>query len=304
MHSTNDSNNNLKKYAATASISLSLLLSILKIFAAIYTGSLAILSSLIDSLADVFASLVTFIAIKISSKPADLEHRYGFGKAEAISTLVQAAFIAGSGIFVMYDAINRLFYPIDINHPIIGISIMVISLFLTLLLIYFQKYVTKKTHSQAIYADSIHYTTDLITNLSIIITLIIVKYLHLNWFDTITAFLVSVYLLTNAYKLATKALNILMDKELDSNIRKQISKTVLSCPFVKGMHDLRTHDIGGTYIIELHLELDGNLSLHTAHNFCDIVTDEIQKIYPNSQIIIHQDPAGLKEDRLDAKLHK
>lgn len=88
----------LKKTATAASVALAVSLSLLKMFGALYTGSLAVLSSMIDSLADIFASSVTFIAVKISSQPADSNHRYGHGKAEAISALIQSAFVAGSGI--------------------------------------------------------------------------------------------------------------------------------------------------------------------------------------------------------------
>ena len=297
-------NNKLKKNAATASVCLSIFLSILKAYAAFHTGSLAILSSLIDSLTDILASIITFIAIKISSRPANYNHRYGFGKAEALSTLAQAAFITGSSFFVIYDSIIRTFNPQNIKQPQMGIGIMLISLTLTLILIHYQNVVTKKTNSQAIKADSKHFTTDIITNLSIIVTLIIVNYLHWNWFDTLAAFLVSSYLLLSAFILTKQALNILMDKELNDDIRKQITNLVGSCHFVKGIHDLRTHDLGGTYMFEFHLELDGRLTLNTTHNYCNIVEDEIKKQFPNSQIIIHQDPFGLNEERLDEKLLK
>ena len=128
----------LKKTATAASVSL------LKMFGALYTGSLAVLSSMIDSLADIFASSVTFIAVKISSQPADSNHRYGHGKAEAISALIQSAFVAGSGIFVMYDGISRFITPVKVEQTGIGIAIMLISLFGTLALIAFQKYVTQR----------------------------------------------------------------------------------------------------------------------------------------------------------------
>lgn len=292
----------LKKKATAASIALAVSLSLLKMFGALYTGSLAVLSSMIDSLADIFASSVTFIAVKISSRPADANHRYGHGKAEAVSALIQSAFVAGSGIFVMYDGISRFITPVKVEQTGIGIAIMLISLFGTLALISFQKYVTRRTASQAIEADSAHYAVDVATNLSIIVTLVVVKFLDWNWFDTLTAFAVSAYLLYNAYKLARDAVGLLTDLELDNKIRLNIKKIVLGHDFVHGIHDLRTRDLGGEYMFEFHLELDGTLSLYQAHEYTDEVEKALLKVYPNAQIIIHEDPAGIDEDRLDHRI--
>lgn len=296
--------NKLKKTASALSVSLAVSLTILKVFAAVYTGSLAVLSSMIDSLADIFASSITFIAVRFSSMPATYDHRYGYGKAEAISALVQAAFVAGSGIFVLYDGILRLFSPEVLVKTDVGIVVMVISLLATVGLIAFQKYVAGKTQSLAIAADSAHYTVDVVTNLSIIATLVVVKIFHFNWFDTLTAIAVSAYLLINAYKLAANAVNTLTDAELSSEVRRRVYEIVMESPFAKGIHDLRTRDLGGTYMFEFHLELDGDLPLSAAHEMTDMVEDNILEEFPGAQIMIHQDPAGIEEERLDHKLVK
>lgn len=295
--------NRLKKLAAAGSISLAVLLTLIKSVGVFYTGSLAVLSSMIDSLADLFASSVTFWAVRISAQPADPRHRYGHGKAEALSALLQAAFIIGSGLFVMYDAVSRLQNPQPLPKTALGIIVMGISLLLTLGLIAFQTYVAKRTRSQAISADAAHYTVDVITNLSIILTLVVIKLTGLVWFDTLIAFAVSAYLLLNAYHLAQNAIALLMDKELSDEIRENITKIALSCNHIRGLHDLRTHDLGSGYMIEMHLELDGNLDLTTAHQYADDVETELLKAYPGAQIIIHQDPSGLHENRLDDQIN-
>ena len=186
-----EQSNRLKKIATIASVSLAVSLSLLKTFGALYTGSLAVLSSMIDSLADIFASSVTYIAVKYASKPASDNHRYGYGKAEALSALIQSAFIAGSGIFVMYDGFSRFLSPKPLEQTDTGIIIMVISLVSTVALIFFQKYVTRRTKSQAISADSAHYAVDVMTNASIILSLLVVKFFNISWFDTLTAFVIS-----------------------------------------------------------------------------------------------------------------
>lgn len=294
----------LKKIATIASISLATSLCLIKTFGAFYTGSLAVLSSMVDSLTDIFASSITAVAVRFSSLPESYYYRYGYGKAESLSALIQSAFVAGSGIFIMYDGIYRLFYPRPIEATGVGLGIMVFSLIATLCLIIFQHYVTRVTRSQAISADSAHYMVDVITNFSIIISLIVVSTFQLDWFDSATALAVSAYLLYNAYKIAADAVKLLMDAELGDEIRDNIRKLVMECPFSQGMHDLRTRDLGGRYMFEFHLELDGDLSLAAAHEMTELVEDNLGDAYPNAVIIIHQDPTGVKEERLDNKLRK
>ena len=294
-----ETNNRLKRAAASASVMLSGGLCLLKIFGAFYTGSLAILSSLIDSLADVFASSISFVAIRFSTRPASQEHRYGYGRAESISALVQSAFIAGSGLFVMYDGLVRLLDPKPLEKAELGIIIMVISLATTVALIVFQKYVARKTASPAIAADSAHYTVDVLTNASIILSLIVVKLFNIDWFDILTAFAISAYLIYNAYKIAAEAVAALTDRELSEEVRKQVIDIVMNSEGVKGYHDFRSRDLGGAYFFEIHLELDGSLTLDKTHELTDKAEEKIKETFPNAQVIIHQDPYGLHENRLD-----
>lgn len=303
-HLTQEQKNKLKKTATIASLTLSVSLCLLKIFGALYTGSLAVLSSMIDSLTDIFASMATVIAVRFSSQPESYGFRYGYGKAESLSALVQSAFIAGSGMFIMYDGIRRLLYPQPIEQTTVGIIIMIIALIATLALVSYQRYVTRLTESQAISADSAHYMVDIMTNISIIISLVVVRLFAISWFDSLTAVIISAYLLYNASHIAIEAVRILMDAELSNEIRSNIAKIVMECPFSKGLHDLRTHDLGGRYMFEFHLELDGDLSLAAAHDMTDLVEDNLLDNYPDAVIIIHQDPVGIQEERLDNKLKK
>ena len=299
---TQDQANKLKKAAATGSILLALTLCILKGFGVFYTGSLAVLSSMVDSLSDIFASLITFIAVKISVKPASYQYRYGYGKAEALSALFQAAFIAGSGVFILYDAFMRLQNPVSLQQTDFGLAIMIISLILTLILVAFQHYVAKLTNSQAIIADSLHYSVDIMTNLSIIISLVVIHFWQLTWVDTLMAAAISIYLIYNAYTLALEASGLLLDRELGEEIRQSLYSIVSKHPLSPKIHDLRTRDLGGIYMFEFHLELDGKLDLYTAHRYTDEVENLIRQTYPEAQIIIHQDPSGISEERLDNKL--
>ncbi len=292
----------LKAFAACASISVSLTLSVIKAGAAIVTGSLSVLSSMVDSLTDVISSSISLVAVKFANKPLTEHHRYGYGKAESVSALIQAAFIAGSGGFIFYDGICRLINPAPLKQTAIGLWIMGVSIVLTVGLIAFQSAVVKKTKSQAIEADSAHYTVDLLTNGAIILSLLVVRYLNWQWFDCATAVVISVYLLWNAGHIAIKALEEITDHEVDDDIKQKIVDLALSVPEVKGYHDFRTRISGMRMFVEIHLELDGNLTLSQSHDISDQVEAKILAAFPMSQIIVHQDPYGLHEKRLDHEI--
>lgn len=295
-------NNYLKHSAVVASVALAILLTLLKFFAFLRTDSLAIFSSFVDSITDLFASLITFVAVYFSNKPANFSHRYGYGKSEALSALLQAFFVSISGLFVIIDGIKRLIHPVIIEQTTFGIFIMLFSIFATLLLVLYQTYVANKTNSLAIKADRAHYTIDFLTNSAVVISLLFVHFLGFVYFDIIAALFISVYLLYSAYQLALEAVGMITDKELSTEIRKSIEDIVLKNKDVHGMHDFRTRNLGDTYYFEMHLEIDGDLTLFKAHKITDEVEHKILELYPHSQILIHQDPLGLKEERLDHQI--
>ncbi len=295
-------NNRLKKLAASASVSLAFLLICLKLVAFLRTDSLSIFSSFIDSLTDLFASLISFAAVYFSTKPASQNHRYGYGKSEALSALLQAIFVAVSGIFVIFDGIKRFIYPVEITQTSFGIWIMLFSIFATCILVSFQAYVAKKTNSLAIKADMAHYTVDFLTNSSVVLSLLIVHFLGFVYFDILTALFISGYLLYNAYSLAKESIEQLTDKELSTEIRENVKNLVENSNGIHGMHDFRTRSLGDIYYFEFHIELDGTISLNEAHELTRFVEQKILEIYPNSQILIHQDPLGVRENRFDYTL--
>ena len=297
--SSNDNDNKLKIIATLASVCTSVLLVIIKAIAAFITGSLSVLSSMTDSLADVVSSLISFVAVRYAVKPLSADHRYGYGKAESVSALLQAAFIVGSAGFILYDGIYRFIYPQKVNETVFGISVMAICLFCTVLLVLFQRYVIRKTHSQAIAADSLHYVVDILSNSSVILSLFVVRYMHWEWFDIITAILISLYLIYNAWHLALEALQEITDKELDSQIKEQIIRLACSVEGVLGCHDLRSRISGSRWFVEIHLEFDGNKTLTETHALTDLAERKVIEAYPQIQLIVHQDPHGLKEDRID-----
>lgn len=292
----------LKYLATVCSISLAVLLTAIKAVAAFMTGSLSILSSLVDGLSDIVSSCISMIAVKYSDKPFTKRHRYGYGKAESVSALVQAAFIVGSAGFILYDGIYRFIYPVQIKETALGIAVMVISLLLTCALVIFQRYVIRITKSQAIAADSLHYVVDILSNSSVIVSLTVVRYLNWEWVDIVTAILISIYLIYNAWILTLEALEEITDKELDDEVKNNIIQIIQSVDGILGYHDLRTRVSGNHWFAEIHLEFDGNKTLTETHALSDKAENKIIAAYPKMQLIVHQDPFGLQENRIDHTL--
>ncbi len=290
----NASHARLMRLATYASASVALILIVAKLIAWMMTDSITLLATLIDSCLDAAASLITLFAVRHALQPADKEHRFGHGKAEALAGLGQSMFIAGSSIFLLLESIHRLFHPQALEVLDAGIIVMAVSIVLTLLLITFQQYVVRQTGSTAIAADSIHYKTDLLVNIAVVIALLLAMY---GWagFDPIFALGIAFYILHSAWEIARDAIDQLMDKELSSEAREDIKRLALSHPEVKGIHDLRTRKAGLTYFIQFHLELDGQLSLMQAHTIADEVEAIIKEKWTDAEVIIHEDPYGLQE---------
>lgn len=292
----------LRRRAATASLALATVLAVLKLAAAVATGSLAILSSLIDSLADIVASAITVVSVRISQQPPDRVHRYGHGKAESLSALAQAALVAGSAVFVLVDAARRFGAPEPVTSTGLGIAVMALAIVSTLLLVRFQRHVVKVTGSQAISADSLHYRADLLTNLSVVGSLLLVQRTGLGWIDPAVGTAIALYLGWHAVEIGRQAVAVLMDEELSPEVRARIARIVLAHPEVCGLHDLRTRTAGTTRFIELHVEVDGEMSVRAAHDVTDAIETELFQAFPDAEVILHQEPAGVEDARLDHRI--
>lgn len=283
------------KTAATASVCVAVVLIGVKLFALIMTDSVAMLSSLIDSSLDALASCLNLWAVRQSLEPADSRHRFGHGKIEPLASLGQAMFIAGSALLLIFQSIHYILNPREVGNAEIGMAAMGVSIVLTLLLVTFQRFVVKKTGSVAITADYAHYAGDVMMNLSVVASLFVSARFRFPYSDPIFALAIAVYLLVCARRVFGQAMVQLIDAELPHAEKQKIANIVLTTPDVSGLHDLRTRSSGTQWFIQLHLELDPDLSLSKAHAIADAVEKRLQSAFPNAEIIIHQDPAGLNE---------
>jgi len=283
----------LMQWATYASVTTALLLISVKIVAWFITDSVSIMATLIDSSLDVLASLVNLIAVRHALQPADKEHRFGHGKAEALAGMGQSMFIAGSAGILLLQAIERIIHPqVEMLGIDIGIGVMIFSIVATLVLISFQKYVIKQTNSTAIKADALHYQTDLWVNGSVIAALILASYGY-SHFDAVFALGIAIFILYSAWAIVKESIDLLMDHELPTEERHKIKAVVLNYPDARGCHDLRTRRSGTKVFIQLHLELDSSLSLYDAHAISDSVEAELKKLFTDVEIIIHEDPVSI-----------
>jgi len=270
----------------------------------VVTGSITILASLLDSSVDLAASIVTFVAVRQALRPPDLAHRFGHAKAEPLGALAQSAFVAGSAIFLIFESVDRLMNPRMVDREAVGIGVMVLAIVLTSALVLYQRIVVARTGSIAIMADRMHYITDLVLNISVIVALVAVSQTGWLWVDPIVAMALSLWLLRCAALIVKPSFDLLMDRELPADERRQIIEIVRANPNVVDLHDLRTRDAGSRQFIELHLEVAGALTVSAAHDICDSVEKTLRQVFPTADIILHQEPAGLDDHRLDSVIER
>ena len=294
---SSDQAKRLMQRATTAAVSVALVLIALKLAAWLITDSVSLLSSLADSAMDALASLVNLFAVRHALQPADSEHRFGHGKAEPLAGLGQAAFISASGVYLIFEAVNRLIEPRAIEQGALGLGVMVFSIAVTGALVAYQRSVVRRTDSLAIRADSVHYATDILVNAGVIVSLLLVMFLDWGAADPIVALIIAGFIIYSAFRIARESLNHLMDRELPDADRDRIKKIALNHPSVIDCNDLKTRAAGLNSFIQLHISMDGGLTLDESHIISDAVEQDILDAFPNAEVIIHADPEGVDEER-------
>ncbi|MBU1329812.1 MAG: cation diffusion facilitator family transporter [Gammaproteobacteria bacterium] len=279
----------LMRLATVAALTVALTLVVGKAVAWWLSGSVSLLAGLTDSLLDSAASLLNLIAVHVALRPADDDHRYGHGKAEALAGLGQALFIGASAVLVGIQGAQRLLEPEPLQSGALGIAVIILSLLLTVALLLFQRHVVRTTGSTAIQADSLHYRSDLLLNGSILLALLLAGF---GWqlVDPLFALGIAFYILYSALSILREALAVLMDEELSVSISEDMYARARAVPGVIDAHDLRTRKSGTRWFVQIHLDLPGDLSLAQAHSLCDQVEASIRQAYPRAEVLVHADP--------------
>jgi ferrous-iron efflux pump FieF len=287
----------LMRLAGAASVGVACVLIAIKSWAWLATDSVSLLGSLADSLLDLVASLITFYAVRVAVEPADREHRFGHGKSEAVAALLQSVIVTGSAFYVGFEAVTRLLAPERIAAPAVGLGVIAVSVLLTVALIGFQRHVVRRTRSLSIAADSVHYRADVVTNLAVIVAIVLNYYFEWYAADPVLGLLIAAVILASVRTIAMQALDVLLDRELPGETQATIRSIALSHPAVRGVHDIRTRSAGHSQFIQLHLELEPELTLIDAHVICDTVQTAVRSRYPRAEVIIHADPDGVPDAR-------
>ncbi len=290
------------KLAAFAASGAALLLVSLKLYAWFATGASSMLASATDSMLDLFASLMNVVILRFALAPADDEHKFGHGKAESLAGLIQAAFVLGSGILLLINGVDRFINPKIIEQSEVGIIVTLIAIAVTLALVILQKHVIKKTASLAISADSMHYQSDLLLNVGVLLALYLSQGIWLRA-DGLFTILVGAYLLWGAGSIMWLSVQHLMDHQLTEEEQQQILAIALKHRKALGVHDLRTRQAGQQRFIQFHLELDDNLPLFEAHAIGEEIENELLEKLAPCEVFIHHDPVSSVGDDVERVLN-
>ena len=281
----------LMRLATRAALATALLLALAKAVAWWLSGSVSLLAGLTDSLLDGAASLLNLIAVHYALRPADEDHRYGHGKAEALAGLAQALFVGASAVLVAVQAIERLQHPQPLGAQTLGIAVMLLSLAMTVALLLFQRHVVRVTGSTAVRADSLHYRSDLLLNSGILLALVLAGF---GWqrLDPLFGLGIAAYILWSAVSIVREAVAVLMDEELAPELSERMHLLASGVPGVLSTSDLRTRISGTHWFVQLHVELPGDLSLQQSHGLCKQVEDAIRSEFPRAQVLAYATPTA------------
>ena len=278
--------------AALASVSLALVLLVAKAWAAYLTDSTAMLGSLADTALDVIASLTTLMGVRIAAQPADLDHRFGHGKAEALVSLAQVTLISVSAIGIMWRAAERLLSHAETEAMGIGIVVSVFAIALTLVLLWYQRRVIERTGSVAIKTDNVHYKADLMLNGAVIVALVLDQALRVPGADAVFGIGIALWLIWGAYRASGEAVHQLMDREWPEEERQRFLEAAARYDELRGLHDLRTRKSGTLRFVQFHVWVPAHWTVQEAHDRLDHVEEQLQQRFPDTEILIHVDPEG------------
>jgi ferrous-iron efflux pump FieF len=278
--------------AALASVGAALLLLVLKGFAAWHTGSVAMLGSMADTALDLLASLVTLYGVRLAAEPADHDHRFGHGKAEALAALFQVALITASAGGIAWQAVQRLSAPRVNEDAPLGIAVSALAIAVTLALLAYQRSVIRRTGSVAILADNVHYQSDVLLNVAVIAALALDQYLGVPGADPVFGIAIALWLVFGAFKASNQAIDQLMDKEWPEAQRAAFLDVAARQPGLRGIHDFRTRRSGSHDFAQFHMEVDRRLTVAAAHDIVERVEEQLRQHFPRVEVLIHLDPEG------------
>ena len=282
----------LTRSAAYASVAMALVLVGFKAWAVWRTGSTAMLGSLADTALDLVASFATLAGVWIAAMPADEDHRFGHGKAEALAAFVQVMLIVISAAGIAFRAVQQWLAGSRVASAEEGIGVSLLAILATLALLGWQRHVIRRTGSVAIRTDNVHYQSDLLLNLAVIAALALDRYLGVTGADPLFGLAIALWLLWGAWSASSEALDHLMDREWPEERRQQFLAVLARHPELRGVHDLRTRTSGAHDFVQFHAAVDPHLTVLEAHRLMDEIEARLEQEFPGVEVFIHPDPEG------------
>lgn len=281
-----------QRLATVISSSVALFLVMVKLVIGIMSGSVAVLASAIDSILDTIVSLFNYFAIKKAEESPDEKYPYGKGKIQAIAGVIEGTIITISGLYIIYEGINKIIHHEKTQLLTPAIIAMSISIVVTFFLVRYLLKVAKETGNIVIKADAVHYQTDLLSNAAVLLSLILVKFTGLDWIDAIFGIAIGIYIIKEAYGIIYESIGILLDRALDEEIVEKIKEIISSHPEVQSYHWLKTRTDGITNFVEFHMVLRPDMTLLEAHRIADEIEEKIVCLDPKKRWVItpHFDP--------------
>lgn len=286
------SGSRLAKSAAYASITVAAVLVTLKLWASARTGSVSMLGSLADSALDLVASLVTLFGVIYAAIPADREHRFGHGKAEAIAAIVQVVLIALSAFGLVVRSVQQWLGNAPVGGAVEGVGVSLVAIALTFALLVWQRYVLSRSGSVAIRTDHVHYKSDLFLNLAVIAALVLHTQAGISGADPFFGLAIAVWLGWSAWGASQEGVDHLMDREWAEEKRRAFVERAARHPELSNLHDLRTRTSGNQDFVQFHVDLPGTMTVLAAHEIIDRVEEDLLAAFPGTELLIHIDPEG------------
>jgi len=282
----------VERRATVVAITVSIVLAIAKVTVGFLSGSVAVIASALDSIMDMVVSIFNNVALKVSESKPNEKFNYGKGKIEGIAALFEGVVIIASGLFIIYEAVNKLIHHEPITHLNISMYVMAFSIIMVFGLVLFLNYIAKKTNNLVIKSDALHYKTDLVTNGAVLISLIIIKITGWHYIDFILSMILGIYIIKEASEIVKESFEILLDVALDFETIEKIKEILKKEPLVLDYHCLRTRKSGNRNFVDVHLVLTPDMKLKLAHTIIENVEEKIRKLDPNQKwvINIHADP--------------
>lgn len=305
MKSQAHSDVSLRRLASAIALGAAVVLIVAKLWGWMATDSVALLTSAADAVVDALAATATFFGVRFAQHPADLEHRFGHGKGEALAAFTQAILLASTAAVLAVQSVWRVIYPQQLTAISLGIWIAVGGLATSSLLAAMQTYVVRRTGSTAIAADRAHYLMDAMLNGAVLIALVLTRVTGWERADPTAALIIASYMIAGAWRVGETASRQLLDHELPLEQRERIKAAAVACVGIRGVHDLRTRDAGDRVFVEFHLEVDGHVSVHEGHRMVDAAERAVAGLFTKeTEVIGHLEPTGIEDDRLDDRIRR